>query len=160
METGGSETGGGKDATSSSGSTPNSCTKRPQSGYESYTDSVGSRVPAMMIDHLKMPQGYQPPKLQQFDGLGNHKQCVAHFIETCDNAGTDGDHMVKQFVCSLMGNAFDWYIELEPASINNWEQLEYEFLNQFFSTRRTISMTELTNAKQHKEEPVTDFINR
>ncbi|KAL0356759.1 UNVERIFIED_CONTAM: hypothetical protein Scaly_1361600 [Sesamum calycinum] len=40
------------------------------------------------IDNLKMPIGYQPPKFQQFDGKGNPKQHVAHFVETCNNAGT------------------------------------------------------------------------
>ncbi|KAL0371821.1 UNVERIFIED_CONTAM: hypothetical protein Scaly_0863700 [Sesamum calycinum] len=49
------------------------------------------------IDNLKMPMGYQPPKFQQFDGRAI-EQHVAHFIETCNNAGTYGDHLVKQFV--------------------------------------------------------------
>ncbi|CAM8994886.1 unnamed protein product [Rhodiola kirilowii] len=47
------------------------------------------------IDGLRMPQGYQPPKLQQFDGKRSPKQHVAHFIETCTNAGTEGDLLVK-----------------------------------------------------------------
>ncbi|KAL0306903.1 UNVERIFIED_CONTAM: hypothetical protein Sradi_6107600 [Sesamum radiatum] len=76
------------------------------------------------IDSLKMPMGYQPPKFQQFDGKGNPKQHVAHFVETCNNAGTYGDHLVKQFVRSLKGNAFDWYTDLEAGSIDGWEQLE------------------------------------
>ncbi|KAL0313226.1 UNVERIFIED_CONTAM: hypothetical protein Sradi_5721900 [Sesamum radiatum] len=70
------------------------------------------------IDNLKMPMGYQPPKFQQFDGKGNPKQHVAHFVETCNNAGTYGDHLVKQFVRLLKGNAFDWYIDLEAGSID------------------------------------------
>ncbi|KAL0355653.1 UNVERIFIED_CONTAM: hypothetical protein Sradi_4012200 [Sesamum radiatum] len=86
-----------------------------------------------------MPTAYQPPKLQQFDGKGNPKQHIAHFIETCNNAGTDGDHLVKQFVRSLKGNAFDWYVDLEPESIDNWDEMEREFLNRFYSTRRTRS---------------------
>ncbi|KAL0402569.1 UNVERIFIED_CONTAM: hypothetical protein Slati_4286800 [Sesamum latifolium] len=44
------------------------------------------------IDSMKMPMGYQPPKFQQFDGKGNPKQHVVHFIETCNNAGTYGDY--------------------------------------------------------------------
>ncbi|KAL0292881.1 UNVERIFIED_CONTAM: hypothetical protein Scaly_3150800 [Sesamum calycinum] len=48
------------------------------------------------IDNLKMPVGYQSLKFQQFDGNGNPKQHVTHFIETCNNAGTYGDHLVKQ----------------------------------------------------------------
>ena len=37
--------------------------------------------------------------------------------------------------------------------------MEHEFLNLFYSTRRTISMMELTNTKQWKDEPVVDYIN-
>ncbi|KAG8380602.1 hypothetical protein BUALT_Bualt06G0032700 [Buddleja alternifolia] len=81
-----------------------------------------------------MPMGYQPPKLQQLDGKGNPKQHVAHFMETCNNAGTDGDLLVKQYVRSLKRNAFD-------------------------CTRRIMGMIELTNAKQWKDEPVVDYIN-
>jgi hypothetical protein len=112
------------------------------------------------IDSLRMPRGYQLPKFQQFDGKGNPKQHVAHFVETCNNAGTDGDLLTKQFVRSLRGNAFDWYTNLEPKSIDNWEQMEREFLNHFYSTHRTVSMMELTNSKQWKDEPVVDYINR
>ncbi|TYK27186.1 retrotransposon gag protein [Cucumis melo var. makuwa] len=107
-----------------------------------------------------MPLGYQPPKFQQFDGKGNPKQHIAHFVETCENAGSRGDQLVRQFVRSLKGNAFEWYTDLEPEVIDSWEQLEKEFLNRFYSTRRTVSMMELTNTKQRKGEPVIDYINR
>lgn len=70
------------------------------------------------IDNLKMFEGYKPPKLQQFDGKGNPKQHLAHFIETCNDIGTYDDHPVKLFVKSLKGNAFDWYTDLEPNSID------------------------------------------
>ncbi|KAL0287717.1 UNVERIFIED_CONTAM: hypothetical protein Sangu_2680100 [Sesamum angustifolium] len=74
------------------------------------------------IDSLKMPMGYQPPKFQQFDGKGHPKQHVAHFVETCYNEGTYGDHLV--------------------------------------TTRRTVSMVELTNSHQWKKDRVIDYINR
>ncbi|KAM0997666.1 hypothetical protein ACFX2C_007523 [Malus domestica] len=71
------------------------------------------------IDALKMLRGYQPPKFIQFDGKGNPKQHVAHFVETCNNEGTKGDYLAKQFVHSLKGNAFEWYTNLELESINS-----------------------------------------
>ena len=92
--------------------------------------------------------------------MGNPKQHIAHFVETCNNAGTYDDQMVKQFVRSLKDSAFNWYIDLEAGSIDSWGQLEHEFLNRFYSTRRTVSMMELTNTRQWKEEPVMDYINR
>ena len=94
-----------------------------------------------------MPHDYQPHKFNQFDGKGNLKQHVAHFIEMCSNAGTKGDKLVKQFIRSFKGIAFDCYINLEAKSINNWEQMEYEFLNRFYSSHHTVSMMELTNSK-------------
>jgi len=63
--------------------------------------------------------------------------------------------MIKQ----LKGIALDWYTDLESESIDSWEQIEQEFLNRFYSMQCTISMTELTNIKQWKDEPVLDYIN-
>ena len=37
--------------------------------------------------------------------------------------------------------------------------MEQEFLNRFYSTQRVISLTELTNTRQWKEEPVLDYVN-
>ena len=67
---------------------------------------------------------------------------------------------MKQFFRSLKGNAFDWYTDLEPKSIKNWEQLEREFLDRFYSTCCMVSMMKLTNTKQWENEPVVDYINR
>ncbi|KAL0362164.1 UNVERIFIED_CONTAM: hypothetical protein Scaly_1171600 [Sesamum calycinum] len=58
-----------------------------------------------------------------------------------------------------MGNAFDWYTDLEAGSIDGWKQLEQEFINRSYSTRQTVSMVELTNLSERKEEPVVDYIN-
>ena len=66
------------------------------------------------IDNLRMLVGYQPPKFQSFNGKGNPKQYVAHFVETCNNVSTYGDLLVKQFVRSLRENVFDWYTNLAP----------------------------------------------
>ena len=112
------------------------------------------------IDRLSMPTSYQPPKFQQFNGKGNFRQHITHFVETCNNAGTYDDLMVKQFVRSLKGNAFNWYTDLESGTIDNWEQLEREFLNHFYSTRRVVSMIELTASRQWKEELEIDYIHK
>ncbi|KAM0993457.1 hypothetical protein ACFX2A_009242 [Malus domestica] len=135
-------------------------TIKAQYEISSHTSLFYSKPYSKKIDALKMPRGYQPPKFMQFDGKGNPKQHVAHFVETCNNAGTEGDYLTKQFVRSLKGNAFEWYMNLELESINNWEKLERKFLNRFYGTRRTVSMLELTSTKQWKDEPVVDYINR
>ncbi|KAK2980373.1 hypothetical protein RJ640_014546 [Escallonia rubra] len=135
-------------------------TIKAQYGGPSRDNLMYSKPYTKSIDNMRMPAGYQPPKFQQFDGKGNPRQHVAHFIETCNDAGTEGDFLVKQFVRSLKGNAFDWYTDLEPESIDCWEEMEREFHNRFYSTRRSVIMMELTNTKQRKEEHVVDYINR
>ncbi|XP_031131677.1 uncharacterized protein LOC116033061 [Ipomoea triloba] len=112
------------------------------------------------IEELKMPFGYQPPKFQQFDGKGNPRQHIAHFVETCNDAGTDGDLLVKQFVRSLKGTAFDWYTDLESGCIDSWHDMEREFLTRFYSTRRTVSFLELTTTIQWKGERASAYIER
>ncbi|KAM1040583.1 hypothetical protein ACFX15_029335 [Malus domestica] len=91
--------------------------------YEGISNTSGlySKPYSKKIDALKMPRGYQPPKFMHFEGKGNPKQHVAHFVETCNNTGTKGDYLAKQFVRSLKGNTFDWYTDLEPESINSCE---------------------------------------
>ena len=101
---------------------------------------------------MRMPNRYQPPKFLQFNQKGNPKQYVAHFIRTCENARTQGGLLVKKFVHSLKGNAFDWYIDLEPESINSWKQFERQFLDRFYSMPHMVSMMELTNTKQRENE--------
>ena len=94
-----------------------------------YTKPYTKRVGA-----LYMPRGYQHLKFQKFDGKGNPKRHVAHFIEACNNIGTDDDLMIKQFVRILKGIAFNWYTDFEPETIDSWGQMEQEFLNRVYST--------------------------
>nr|XP_016471628.1 PREDICTED: uncharacterized protein LOC107793732 [Nicotiana tabacum] len=135
-------------------------TIRAQYGGPSQSSLYYSKPNTKRIDCLTMPTNYQPLKLHQFDGKGNPRQYIIHFVETCSNAGTHDDFLVKQFVFSLKRNTFDWYIDLDPESIDSWEQLEKEFLDCFNSTRRTVSMIELIGTKKRKDEPVVDYINR
>ncbi|KAH7840099.1 hypothetical protein Vadar_012606 [Vaccinium darrowii] len=96
-------------------------------------------------------------------GIGESAQpasIVSLSVQQLQDMIAKGDLLVKQFVRSLKGNAFEWYTNLEPDSIDSWEQMEREFLNRFYSTRRIVSMMELTNTKQWKDEPVVDYINR
>ncbi|KAA0041163.1 ty3-gypsy retrotransposon protein [Cucumis melo var. makuwa] len=123
------------------------------------TSSMYSKPYTKRIDNSRMPLGYQPLNFQEFDGMGNPKKHIVHFVETCENVGLRGGQLVRQFVRSLKGNAFEWYTDLEPEVIDSWEQLKIKFLNCFYSTRRVISMMELTNTKQRKGESVIDYIN-
>ena len=66
-----------------------------------------------------MPFGYQPLKFSQFDGNGNTTQHIVHFVEICENEGSRGDQLIRQFIQSLKENAFEWYTDLELKVIDN-----------------------------------------
>ena len=72
-----------------------------QYGGPSQTTLMYFKPYTKRIDNLRMSMGYQPPKFQSFGEKGNPKQHVAHFVETCNNVGTNGDLLVKQFIRSL-----------------------------------------------------------
>jgi len=97
---------------------------KAQLGEESCKTHLYTKPYTKRIDALRMPRDYQPPKFNQFEGKGNPKQHIAHFIETCSNAGTEGDRVVKQFVQTLKGSAFDWHTNLASESIDSWGQME------------------------------------
>ncbi|KAA0067357.1 retrotransposon gag protein [Cucumis melo var. makuwa] len=59
---------------------------RAQYGGPLQTSFMYSKSYTKRIDNLRMSFAYQPPKFQQFDGKGNPKQHIAHFVETCENA--------------------------------------------------------------------------
>jgi len=107
---------------------------KTQLGVGSQKSHLRTKPYTKRIDPLRMPYGYQPPKFNQFDGRGNPKQHVTHFIKTCNNAGTGDDLLVKQYVRTLKGIAFDWYTDLLPESIDSWGQMEQKFLNRFYNT--------------------------
>ena len=70
-------------------------TIRAQYGGSSTSSLMYLKPYIKHIDNMRMPNR-------------NPKQHVTHFVETCENAGTQGGLFVKQFVYSLKGNAFDW----------------------------------------------------
>lgn len=90
-----------------------------------------------------MSAAYQPPKFQQFDGKGSPKKHVEYIVEMYNNSRTYGDYVVKKFVRSIKVNALDWYTNLESGSIDNWEKMEQELFNHFYSKRGTVSVVEL-----------------
>ena len=65
-------------------------TIRAQYGGSSTSFLTYAKPYTKRIDNMRMPNGYQPPKFLQFDGKGNPKQHIAHFVETCENARTRG----------------------------------------------------------------------
>ncbi|KAA0051503.1 retrotransposon gag protein [Cucumis melo var. makuwa] len=92
---------------------------RTQYGGPPQTTFMYSKLYTKRIDKLRMPLGYQPPKFQQFDGKGNPKQHIAHFIETCENHQTYCKHDGAYKYQTAEGRAVIDYI-------NQWRALSLD----------------------------------
>lgn len=61
---------------------------------------------------------------------------------------------------SLLGHAFTWYLNLPPNSIQDWNEMETVFIDQYDRSKPEITINGLTYLKQHKHETDPDFIAR
>lgn len=93
-----------------------------------------------------------------FNALGNPEQDLAHFLSRCGETSKNGALCLGQFVQSLEGDAFVWYSKLPPGLISDWDSLVARFHKHFYSTHRSVGVTELTEAKQRQHESVDGFL--
>lgn len=112
------------------------------------------------VDLVPFPNNYRQPQFSKFNGTGSPHEHVAHFLAACQDTANNGALLLRQFVQTLSGPAFTWYSKLAPGSIRTWEQMQDSFLERFYSTQRTVGITELTQTEQRAHEKAADFINR
>ena len=112
------------------------------------------------VDMVPFPNNYRQSQFSKFNGTGSPHEHVAHFLAACQDTAHNGALLLRQFVQTLSGPAFTWYSKLAPGSIRTWEQMQDAFLERFYSTQRTVGITELTQTLQRPNEKAADFINR
>ncbi|CAL5431262.1 unnamed protein product [Camellia sinensis] len=112
------------------------------------------------VDAVTFPSGFSQPDFKMFDGTGDPRQHVAHFLSRCGPIAHNEALCLQLFVQSLESSAFTWYANLPEGSILNWDSMVKEFLKQFCNTQRRVGIPELIETKQRDNESVTDFIAR
>ena len=81
------------------------------------------------------PKDYVSPKFMLFNGKKESaKEHLLKFIETLEVYGLDDDLKLKEFSKSLTENAYTWYVNLPPGSVDSWGSMYKMFLEKFFST--------------------------
>jgi len=68
--------------------------------------------------------------------------------------------LVKQFVLSFKGIAFDWYTNPASGSIDSWGQMKSEFTNHFYNMHHIVNIAKLANTSQQNDKLVINYINR
>ncbi|PKU71738.1 hypothetical protein MA16_Dca027254 [Dendrobium catenatum] len=92
-------------------------------------DSVSRGHPyPVAYEREPYPAGFVPPRFRVFDGFGNPRQHVAQYRAICCNIGGNDALMLRLFVSSLGGVAFEWYADLPNDSVRTFAEMEQLFM--------------------------------
>ena len=83
-----------------------------------------------------MPDKFKMPRVEKCNGSGDPKVHLEAFREHLILYGTPDEIACRAFPLTLTGVAKDWFTELPPKSVDNFKELGYQFLAQFFATRK------------------------
>nr|CAD1817824.1 unnamed protein product [Ananas comosus var. bracteatus] len=111
-------------------------------------------------DLVPFPPGYTRPQFQMFDGTGDPREHLTHFEAACGDTVTNGSLLLRQFPLSLKVAAFQWYSKIPPGSIQDWPMMKAQFKSHFVSTKREITLRELADLRQERDEKVETYITR
>jgi hypothetical protein len=99
-----------------------------------------------------------PPKFHQFDGTGDAREHLAYFEVACGDTAKNSSLLLRQFSGSLTDAAFHWYSRLTIGKISNWVDMKNAFKKHFVAMKRDISIVELSQVRQQRDEPIDDYI--
>ena len=109
---------------------------------------------------VQYPMSFIPPRFKQFDGIGNPRQHLAQYRAICCNVGGSDALLLRLFVSSLTGVAFEWYADLPNDSVKTFAELEDLFIQRFVSAEHRVSVGDLVVTRQRPTEPLPTYIIR
>ncbi|XP_070005111.1 uncharacterized protein [Nicotiana sylvestris] len=80
---------------------------------------------------VELPEGYEPPKFEMFDGIGDPRVHLRTYCDKLVEVGKDKKIRMKYFMRSLTGDALFWYISQDPKNWSNWASMASDFIDRF-----------------------------
>ena len=93
------------------------------------------------------PPKFKAPSLHTFDGKGSPNQHIYYFKSQTGNVVLNDALLVRLFIGTLKGVAFEWFMKLPAGSIKKWGDLERLFLAHFFEDDTEVNLPTLLAAK-------------
>jgi hypothetical protein len=89
----------------------------------------------------------------------NHDKHLDHFLTICDIHGVvHDDVMVRVFMQTLIGPAYDWYLSLPENLITCFDDIEYAFMGRYaHHVAYHTLLTQFTQIHLEKNEKIRDF---
>jgi len=103
---------------------------------------------------------FKPFTLHTYDDKSSLNHHIYYFRSQTTNVIDNNAIMVKLFIGTLKGVAFDWLRSLPNGSINSWVDLETQFLSQFYEDDTEVTMDQLLSTVQIGRESVREYIKR
>ena len=114
------------------------------------------------FDMIPYPTGWRVSEFIKFSGDDNRStwEHISQYIAQLGEAGSSKSLHVHLFSLSLTGTAFSWFSSLAPNSIRSWDELEQKFHDHFYSGHNETKLTDLTSAKQGRDESIHEYFKR
>jgi hypothetical protein len=111
--------------------------------------------------NFPLPDKFKDPWVDKYDESGDPSDHVEGFRAHLALHGTPDEIACRAFPLTLKGVAKDWFSNLKPQSIDNFDTLGGQFMNQFLAIRRRKkNPAYLLSLVQEKEEPLKDYLHR
>ena len=101
-------------------------------------------------DDTPYPPKFKAPSLHTFDSKGSPNQHIYYFKSQTGNIVSNDAILVRPFISTLKGVAFEWFMKLPAGSIKKWVDLERLFLARFFEDDTEVTLPTLLATKQKK----------
>lgn len=107
------------------------------------------------------PAGYTVPNFQKFDGQkGNIIEHIARFVDAMGPYAHSPELCLREFSKSLTDSAYNWYLNLKPGSIQDWDHIVMLFNAKFFCAEARFTLAELGRTRQHLGEDLDVYVKR
>ncbi|XP_070014359.1 uncharacterized protein [Nicotiana sylvestris] len=111
-----------------------------------------------MFPHVHLPLGFKTPKFEKYNGHGDP---IAHLKRYCNQlrgAGGQVELLMAYFGESLVGIAFEWYMDQDISRWYIWDDLARDFVRQFqYNIDIAPDRNSLTNLKNKSSESFGEY---
>ena len=112
------------------------------------------------IVETPLPQKWKAPTVT-YDGTTDPDEFISIYTNQVALYSTDDAVMCKSFSVALRGSALEWFMSLQPYTIDSFSTLTTSFTTQFDTSRRhDLTSLSLLNLRQEEGESLRTFIDR
>jgi hypothetical protein len=104
---------------------------------------------------------FKDPQVDKYNKSGDHSNHIEGFCTHLALHGTPDKIACRAFPLTLKGVAKEWFGNLKPQSIDSFDMLGCQFLNQFLAIRRRKkNPAYLLSLVQRKAKSLKDYLQR